>query len=600
MDDLKQILRYTLLVTVSIVFAGSVAYGQYAKEPVLSGKEISQEIRKITKKYNGLDQNHINERELDAFVKKHCFKGEPVRDSLIKIRIKESYFYNSGDGVSSIKNWLKLISKYSNYSTKEELEAAHRKVAESYFGTKNYLISQHFFEKSLSLDNEKVRSYVNARIGSLHIIQGDLDAALEYYHRAVNTAQNAQDRQGHLNSLGYVYYLRKEYKLSGEYYDKALKHFSGNLEKLDSIQYYIVQSNMASLSFALDDFEKGISHLQRIEQGDYLKGGSEWFELEVYFKFIEAYVDKGNCTQARKYWDKHQMVLPDDKYDRNHLKSLEALMRIQQQCGGGDRTQTLNTYVKRFQEIEKYERQRMNVVENIQRTIYEEQLMLAANNLKLKEDSKDLLEVSNSRLKRLVWISVIGFILIIAILVMAIVQRRGRQKRKESFLRLREDLLTEKENSAHLKIKMAQQEVENQKLELSQMLNAIDKNSSLFDGVLERLGNIRNKEGNVSEDISQLMQFIRSMSRSDEMNDLIEKNAELVGAGFKDKIETRYPNLTSSELQLVVLIKLGLSTKEMAQLKNVEPSSIRIFKHRLKTKLNLNKNDDLTTFIQQF
>lgn len=35
------------------------------------------------------------------------------------------------------------------------------------------------------------------------------------------------------------------------------------------------------------------------------------------------------------------------------------------------------------------------------------------------------------------------------------------------------------------------------------------------------------------------------------------------------------------------------------QLKNVEPSSIRIFKHRLKQKMNLAKEDDLIAFIQK-
>jgi DNA-binding NarL/FixJ family response regulator len=165
--------------------------------------------------------------------------------------------------------------------------------------------------------------------------------------------------------------------------------------------------------------------------------------------------------------------------------------------------------------------------------------------------------------------------------------------------RLKRDLVLEKEKSTDLSIKMAEQQIENKKLELSKILTNIDKSSSLSEEVLARLSILKQKDGDVKDDISQLIQFINSMSRTNSINELVEKNSDVLGFGLKERIEKRFPNLTPSELQLIILIRIGLSTKEVAQLKNVEPTSVRIFKHRLKVKLEVPKELDLNRFVSE-
>jgi DNA-binding CsgD family transcriptional regulator len=44
-------------------------------------------------------------------------------------------------------------------------------------------------------------------------------------------------------------------------------------------------------------------------------------------------------------------------------------------------------------------------------------------------------------------------------------------------------------------------------------------------------------------------------------------------------------------------MKMNLSSKEIANLLNVGADSIRVTKHRLKQKLNLDKEDDLVDFL---
>ena len=57
------------------------------------------------------------------------------------------------------------------------------------------------------------------------------------------------------------------------------------------------------------------------------------------------------------------------------------------------------------------------------------------------------------------------------------------------------------------------------------------------------------------------------------------------------------PNLTPSELKLAALLKLNLSTKEIAAITFKSESGIKTTRHRLRKKLNLESNDNLVTFL---
>ncbi|MFT5777978.1 MAG: hypothetical protein ACI837_000926 [Crocinitomicaceae bacterium] len=66
-----------------------------------------------------------------------------------------------------------------------------------------------------------------------------LDSAIERYRFAVEIAIGTKDEAPHLNSLGYVYFLKEDCLRSGLEYRRALEIFDKNAVK-DSIQYYII------------------------------------------------------------------------------------------------------------------------------------------------------------------------------------------------------------------------------------------------------------------------------------------------------------------------------------------------------------------------
>ncbi|MBX2926427.1 MAG: hypothetical protein KF852_01210 [Saprospiraceae bacterium] len=70
---------------------------------------------------------------------------------------------------------------------------------------------------------------------------------------------------------------------------------------------------------------------------------------------------------------------------------------------------------------------------------------------------------------------------------------------------------------------------------------------------------------------------------------------ELHQAFFK-KLKERHPGLSNNDLRLCAYLKIGLSTKEIAEILNILPSSAFITRSRLRKKLNLAVDEDFHTF----
>ena len=69
---------------------------------------------------------------------------------------------------------------------------------------------------------------------------------------------------------------------------------------------------------------------------------------------------------------------------------------------------------------------------------------------------------------------------------------------------------------------------------------------------------------------------------------------------FIDKIVEKYPELTKNDLRLCSLLRMNLSTKEIASLLNISTRAVEQSRYRLKKRLKLDKSKDLSKFITSF
>jgi len=98
------------------------------------------------------------------------------------------------------------------------------------------------------------------------------------------------------------------------------------------------------------------------------------------------------------------------------------------------------------------------------------------------------------------------------------------------------------------------------------------------------------------EIITQLLIELRQkMSFTNEV-DVIYQKAEVANKNFINRLNQDFPDLTQLDKKLLILVRIGLSSKEIAPLMNISPKSVEISRYRLRKKLKLDKNTNLSDF----
>jgi DNA-binding NarL/FixJ family response regulator len=106
---------------------------------------------------------------------------------------------------------------------------------------------------------------------------------------------------------------------------------------------------------------------------------------------------------------------------------------------------------------------------------------------------------------------------------------------------------------------------------------------------LESNANIR-LDSSVSKIIS------KGLNQDKEWTDF-NTHFESINKNFYSRIKQAFPEISPNEMKICALIKMNLSSKEMASILNISPDSVKTARYRLRKKLNLNTEDNLTDFI---
>jgi tetratricopeptide (TPR) repeat protein/DNA-binding CsgD family transcriptional regulator len=103
------------------------------------------------------------------------------------------------------------------------------------------------------------------------------------------------------------------------------------------------------------------------------------------------------------------------------------------------------------------------------------------------------------------------------------------------------------------------------------------------------------KKINGGDDYEKIGSQLRSIeSKQNPWNDMIKK-FKLLNPQFVEKLLQSYPQLNQNDLEFCSLIKMNLSTKEIAQILRITDQSVRTRKYRLLKKLELSSETDLDT-----
>lgn len=201
--------------------------------------------------------------------------------------------------------------------------------------------------------------------------------------------------------------------------------------------------------------------------------------------------------------------------------------------------------------------------------------------LNLLESQKSL-----SRLRYSVLIAVLLSVMIIA----ALVFNRYRVKKLRQ-MKLAE---TEKKETEE-KLKQAEEL-------LTAYLNIIREKTSLLENMdieLQRLKEGSNDAPDLNSIAANRERLISSTILTGDDWRQFRTLFEQVHPGFLQRLREKFPDLSPAEMRLLILTRLNLSAREMANMLGISVDAIRKARYRLRKKLNLEEESNLEAIFQQ-
>ncbi|MEN0005684.1 MAG: triple tyrosine motif-containing protein [Bacteroidota bacterium] len=154
------------------------------------------------------------------------------------------------------------------------------------------------------------------------------------------------------------------------------------------------------------------------------------------------------------------------------------------------------------------------------------------------------------------------------------------------------------EEIQRLETEKVQAELDHKKRELvSATMHLIKKNETIAD-IANELAGIRNKtrEATTTEQLGKLIRFLKKEELEDNNWEQLMFHFNEIHEGFFEELKQKYPALTPKDLRLCAYLKMNLTTKEMASLMSVSLRGVEASRYRLRKKLGLGSEVNLTSF----
>lgn len=99
------------------------------------------------------------------------------------------------------------------------------------------------------------------------------------------------------------------------------------------------------------------------------------------------------------------------------------------------------------------------------------------------------------------------------------------------------------------------------------------------------------------EEMKQLIQRKKSATSSYYVESHFSETTEET---FLQRLKRSHPDLTSHELRICTLLRLGQSSKSIATNLNIKSASVDVARHRIRKKLNIHSGDSLSKYLSEF
>ncbi|MFA8299284.1 MAG: tetratricopeptide repeat protein [Hyphomicrobiales bacterium] len=475
-------------------------------------------------------------------------------DKLIEINnlLGRIYLHNKFDSRQALEFFFEALNYSKNIKNQDNIGEIYNNLSQIYLFVKDYSKASVFAKRSYSVykgmnDSVGVALSLNT-IGRVERGQKNYEKAISYFKESLQIHKLLKCLDGealNYKNMGLVYFDCNDLNISKELLLKSLNIYKGqhNTFHISENTFYL-----GKVHFLLNEIDIALDYLKQSLMASKSSCCLD-NELRVNRLLSEVYEKKDDFVSALNYFKSYTTLL-------DSLKSKENAMRLNEM------------------------RSRFNFTEQQKELQIKDQ-----ENFILKRNQK----INKLKLYIVFW--ALSFVIILGVIIVKVLSK-GREKDRE-LLTINTKKHLEQKEIMEAELKNKQEELTNLAIHIAhrnEFMNKIQKS-------LKKLEKCPDKEKEA--EIKSILLFLNRNILINQEIAALEHNIDEHLQDFFDKLTKQFPDLTRKEQQLCGLLRLNLSTKDIASIRNSSVKAVEMGRYRLRSKLGLQTTDKITEFLQK-
>ena len=468
-----------------------------------------------------------------------------------------------------------------------------------------------------SESEEVIANYYNAA-GDLFFSKDALDIALKYYLKAYDYYKNKPSSDSSINleqNLAVVYGRIKEPKKARTFFKKLYGYAEKENDTvllakiLNNIGTSYLSSQLDSASYYYNQSEKLLKKIPgEMQLKAYLNGnlGRAYFlkdsldKAQIHFALAIDYIENESESRSQsKGWiyntvsTYYENISQLDSTIVYAIKANRALSDYQYSFENQAALQTLyKNYLKKkdyknaAEYFQKYDEVRDSL--NLEEKSANVEKIKVEQEYKNKEKIRELQDSKRRFRNYILFLSLVAILLLLGILLV-----RFKNKLKNTKLEKQLAVARQKELDTNLQLK-------NKELIGKAMVEI--HHTEIIEEILQDLKEVKRKAA--KKETQKAIDYIAKRLKRDTSSNIweeFEMRFEQVHESFYKNLSNKHPDLTSRDKRLCALLKLNLTSKEIAQITGQSSKSVENARTRLRKKLDITHSaTDLSVYLSSF
>lgn len=434
-----------------------------------------------------------------------------------------------------------------------------------------------------------IQRFLNFKnIAEIYTKKQEFNKALSYYKKAKIEAEKLQNKlwlSSAYNNLGIFYYHFYEKNIEKNalsYYNKAKKQLDNTIEEHELFNANI-DENIAHILKDQGLYKKSLaiytntSKIRRKYNKQYMAIQSDISRLHCFILQKNNKEVKQNIEIIDSYFRKDRNSNQNYSSHSFNIFSKLKLDYFKENKLYQEYQKTSTDYIlflnKKFKHLDSIDEKEISGYIDLQKQNFEKELKLE------KEIAQKNEEIHLVDKKLLFIILIISALTIFTLLLLIKIK-------KTEYNQIKQENIINK-----LKLESKQKDI----------VNIVTNSSMRIDFLANILAKIKTgikKDISKEQLIKPIVFELKSQKNIEERLVALQSDLSTVNAYFDTNLIEKYPNLTKMEREICSFIKLNLSTKEIANLRNTTADSVKMARYRIRKKLDIATSEELDQVIQ--